>query len=47
MADDASRNPAVWKAAYLVGWWETMVRKKWSGDYNGGVGNSTFALLHR
>ena len=27
-------------ADYLVGWRETTVSKKWSGDYDGGVGNS-------
>src|SRR5271166_5534412 len=27
-------------ADYLVGWRETTVSKKWSGDYDGGAGNS-------
>jgi hypothetical protein len=40
MADDVSCNPAVWKTDYLVGWRETTVSKKWSGDYNDGVGKS-------
>jgi hypothetical protein len=27
-------------ADYLVGWREATVSKKWSGDYDGGAGNS-------
>jgi len=39
MADDAKRNRPP-GADYLVGWRETTVSKKWSGDHDGGVGNS-------
>jgi hypothetical protein len=38
MADDTRRNPAAWTEDCLAGRLETAVSKKWSGDYNGGIG---------
>ena len=39
MADDAKRNPAA-RSGLPGRLTETTVSKKWSGDYDGGAGNS-------
>ena len=40
MADDASGNPTISKAGFPGRLAGTTVSKKWSGDYNDGVGKS-------